>query len=74
MEIESILRALEHNTGRFPRETLEAAVARREAITPHLLAIVEDAASNIDRVVADEAYMAHLYAFYLLAQFRERRA
>ncbi|MGD9029053.1 MAG: DUF1186 domain-containing protein [Anaerolineae bacterium] len=74
MEIESILRALEYNTGRFPRDPLEAAIARREAITPYLLAVVDDAASDIDRVVADEAYMAHLYAFYLLAQFRERRA
>jgi hypothetical protein len=74
MDIEAILKALEHNTGRFPRQALEAAIAQREEITPHLLAIVEEGASDIGRIVADEAYMAHIYAFYLLAQFRERRA
>jgi hypothetical protein len=74
METELVLKALEYNTGRFPRAALEAAIARREEITPHLLAVVEQAASDIDRLAADPPYMAHLYAFYLLAQFRERRA
>jgi hypothetical protein len=74
MNIDMILRALEHNTGRFPREALEAAIEQREKITPHLLAILEQAIEDIDHIVEDEAYMAHLYAFFLLAQFREERA
>lgn len=53
---------------------LKAAIARQEAITPHLLALVERATREIDRIAADETYMGHLYAFFLLAQFRERRA
>lgn len=74
MRIETVLEALEYNTGRFPREALEAAIARRQEITPHLLAIVEECTSSIDRLVTDETYMGHIYAFYLLAQFREQRA
>lgn len=74
MKTETILKTLEHHTGRFPREALQAAVARRDEITPHLLTIVEQAASDIDRIVADQTYMAHIYAFHLLAQFREERA
>lgn len=74
MRIETVLEALEYYTGRFPRQALEAAIARREEITPHLLKIVEEAASSIDRLVTDESYMGHIYAFYLLAQFREQRA
>ena len=42
MEIPEILKALERNTGTFPREALEAAAQRREEITPELLRILED--------------------------------
>ncbi len=72
--MEAILRALERYTGYFPRGPLKAAVARQEEITPHLLAMVEEGARDIDRLVEDEATMGPIYAFYLLAQFREERA
>jgi hypothetical protein len=74
MYMEAILRALERYTGYFPRGPLKAAVARQEEITPHLLAMVEEGARDIDRLVEDETYMGPIYAFYLLAQFREERA
>jgi hypothetical protein len=74
MQINEILQALEHLTGRFPRKAVEAAIAQREAITPHLLQVLERAARDLDWLVADDDYMLHLYAFYLLAQFRETRA
>ena len=74
MKVSEILEALEFDTGRFPQKALEAAVAQREEITPHLLAILEEAVADIDYLLYEEAYMAHLYAFYLLAQFREERA
>ena len=77
MEITRILKGLERNTGTFPREALEAAVERREEITPELLRILEDTAARAQEIVeedTDGAYFAHLYAMYLLAQFREARA
>ncbi|MGC9400278.1 MAG: DUF1186 domain-containing protein [Anaerolineae bacterium] len=75
MEIETILQELRYiETGHFPREALEAAIAQPEAITPHLLQALEDAPGLLERFVAEPNYMLPLYAFYLLAQFRETRA
>jgi hypothetical protein len=74
MSIETILQALEHYTGYFPHAPLRAAIDQQEEITPHLLALVERGTRDIDRIAADPAYMGHIYAFYLLAQFREQRA
>ena len=74
MKIEAILQELEHLTDRFPRQAVEAAIANREAITPHLLQVLEDATHDIDGLIPSEDYMLDLYAFFLLAQFRETRA
>jgi len=78
MDIEEILRELEFNRGHFPRKAVEAAVAQREAVTPHLLKLIEHAYDNAERLDDDSeetgACMGHIYAMYLLAQFRERAA
>lgn len=73
-EIADILRQLEWGTEKFPREALEAAVARREEIAPHLLKILEETGDYAAKLDAEGDYMAHLYAMYLLAQFRDTRA
>jgi hypothetical protein len=75
MEITRILEALEYlEPGEFPREALKAAVAQREAITPHLLQALENPSQVLNRLADEETYMLPFYAFYLLAQFREQRA
>jgi hypothetical protein len=75
MDIENVLQELRYlETGHFPRAALEAAIAQRETITPHLLQALEDAPRMLERFVTEEDYMLPLYAFYLLAQFRETRA
>ena len=78
MELEGILRELEFSTGRFPRDALEAAIAQREAVTPHLLRFIEHARENAEhldgRAEGEPCFMGHIYAMYLLAQFRERAA
>lgn len=74
MTIPEILSQLTRYTKAFPRKALEEAVQQREAITPELLRILEEGAANIKEIAEDEDYMAHLYAMYLLAQFREKRA
>ena len=74
MRIKEILKELEFNTGTFPRQAVEAAIANRERITPELLRIIEQATQNVEALLHKERYMAHLYAMYLLAQFREKRA
>lgn len=73
MSVEEILDELRYyGDGTFPRTALERAVAKKEAITPELLKILEDAAQDVEGLPVD--YMAHLYAMFLLAQFREERA
>jgi len=74
METAAILSRLERATGKFPRGAVEAAVARREEITPELLRILADTVDRAYELEADSGYMAHLYALFLLAQFRETRA
>ncbi len=74
MEIQEIIDSLQFNTERFPRRAIQQAIANREAITPQLIEILEYVEQNIDEVYEQEKYMAHIYALYLLAQFREKHA
>ncbi len=74
METVEILQQMERATGRFAQAAVEAAVARREEVTPELLRILEDSVDRAAQLNAEGDYMAHLYAMFLLAQFRETRA
>ncbi|MFP4173955.1 MAG: DUF1186 domain-containing protein [Candidatus Hydrogenedentota bacterium] len=77
MDIVDIVKALERNAGSFPREALEAAVEQREAITPELLDMLEYTVANAEELAGEpreDVYFGHLYAMFLLAQFRETRA
>jgi len=74
MEITEILRQFERATGKFAQAAVEAAVARQKEITPELLRILEETVDRAVQLDADGDYMAHLYAMFLLAQFRETRA
>ena len=75
MELTEILSALEENSERkFPRLAVEEAIAQQEAITPLLLKTLEEARVNIEKIEKRPAYFLHIYALYLLAQFREPKA
>ena len=74
METGEILYQFERAAGRFARAAVEAAVARREEITPALLRILEGTVDRAAQLDAEGDYMAHLYAMFLLAQFRETPA
>lgn len=74
MDVTEILAELEFSRGKFPFEAVERATANREAMIPELLAVLERTAGNIEDVRAQPEYMLHLYAMFLLAQFREPRA
>ncbi|HEX4945184.1 MAG TPA: DUF1186 domain-containing protein [Blastocatellia bacterium] len=73
MTIPEILQKLAHQDNKFPRAALEAAITQQEAITPHLLEILDHAATNPNDVL-DRNDFSYLYALFLLAQFREPRA
>jgi Protein of unknown function (DUF1186) len=74
MELAHILEELAYDMGELPREAIENAVAKKSQITPHLIKILQDAIERIDEVIEDDNYQGHLYAMYLLAQFREEQA
>jgi hypothetical protein len=74
MQMHDILRQLKRYDGKFQRKAVQAAIANQEQITPELLAILEYATANTEALLDRPNYMGHLYAMFLLAQFREERA
>ena len=76
METNEIFKRIEKVTGKFEREAVEAAVACPEEVIPGLLHILEEIAEpkRARELDAEGDAMAHFYAMFLLAQFRETRA
>jgi hypothetical protein len=74
MTIPEILKELEPYTGRFPKKAMQAAIEQREAITSELLRVVEAVADDPVKHAEREDYMLHVFALFLLAEFREKRA
>jgi hypothetical protein len=73
MDLKEILSHLERNEGYFPRAAVQEAIDRRDEIVPALLGILEDVARDLNPFVGGGRFI-HIYAMYLLAQFRETRA
>ncbi len=74
MDVEEILAQLERNHTQVPRNALEEAAAHREEIIPRLLGVLEEVAKDTAGYLDDQDRNLHIYAMYLLAQFREPRA
>ena len=73
MTVPEIIAALTPYTGHFPRAAVEAAIAQREEVTPELLRALDETAGAPEKFVSHEI-MLHIFATYLLAQFRDKRA
>ncbi|MEL6249816.1 MAG: DUF1186 domain-containing protein [Cyanobacteria bacterium J06627_15] len=75
MELDAIIAALiDNGTHTFPEQTVRAAIEQQEAITPRLLQVLEETGQDLEAVREQSEYMLHIYAMFLLAQFRETRA
>jgi hypothetical protein len=74
MTVPEILKTLSADEPMPLEETLEAAVAQREAITPELLRVLDEVASDPEGYEKRENGNLALCAIFLLAQFREKRA
>jgi len=74
MDVEEILAQLERNHTQVPRIALEEAAAHREEVIPRLLGVLEELAKEPAPYLGDQDRNLHIYAMYLLAQFREPRA
>ncbi len=75
MDIGELLARLDNeHEGSFPQSLVTEVIARREEVTPRLVRILEDIDRDPEPWLADAAGMLHIWAFYLLALFRETRA
>lgn len=74
MELTEIIAELEYYTGKFPEVALENAIEQQQAVTPVLLETLEKCKYNQQELLEEPDYFLHLYALFLLAQFRESRA
>jgi len=75
MDLQAVLKKLEYNHDNiFQREALIEVINNRDEAIPHLLGILEHSIENFDQLATEDAYFAHIYAMYLLAQFKEKKA
>jgi hypothetical protein len=74
MEVQPILSRLGRNDGHFPKHAVREAIAHSDEIIPSLLEILETVARDPESFTRDPKRMIHIYAMYLLGQFRETRA
>lgn len=72
--VTKILDKIAYNDGSLPLEFLEKAIIQKEEIIPALLEILENTRDNAAEIIQEDDYLSHIYALYLLAQFREKRA
>ncbi|MBU2512405.1 DUF1186 family protein [bacterium] len=74
MNTQDIIKALERTDGSFPGKEITAAREQKNEIIPALLELLKNTVRNIDQVRSEENYFAYIYAMFLLAEFREKRA
>ncbi len=74
MDIEAIRRELELYTGRFPTNAVRAAIEQRDDMIPVLLDALQEAANAPAELDREPGPMLHMFAMYLMAQFREQAA
>lgn len=75
MDAEALFSQLEFNTGEFPEDILTEAIDQHGSIIPLLLEELRRAAADPEALLnKDESYLRHIYAMYLLSQFREAAA
>ncbi|MCI0664511.1 MAG: DUF1186 domain-containing protein, partial [Acidobacteria bacterium] len=71
--VEEIMEVLIYDDGIFPHRALRQSLAKKDEITPHLLKALERAVDDPEEVL-DSEDDSFIYAMFLLAQFREKRA
>jgi DNA-binding transcriptional ArsR family regulator len=73
LSVEEMMEMFSYDDHVFPSHALRQAVEKKDEITPHLLKALERAADDPEDVLeaGDDSY---IYAMFLLAQFREKRA
>jgi hypothetical protein len=66
-----LIKAIQYNNGEFPEIQLREIIKRKEEFIPELLNILKSAVENYEDILEKSDYFAHIYASFLLAQFKE---
>ena len=75
MEIKEIVEKLKYYNGELPKEALKSAIINKKKIIPELLKMLEYTKENLEKIFNEEdEFYGYIYAFFLLAEFREKRA
>lgn len=75
MEVKEIIENLKYNNNRkFQKEAILEARKKKEEVTEILLTELDKVANNIKKYSEDQSYFLPLYAMFLLAEFREKKA
>lgn len=75
MKINEIIEQLKYCSGELPKKAIKEAVRQKEEIIPKLIEMLEYAKANLYEICSGEdEFFGHIYAFFLLAQFRDKRA
>ena len=69
-----LLKEIEYNNGEFPEVQLMEIINHREEFIPELLEILKSAKENYEEILEKPDYFAHIYASFLLAQFKEKQS
>lgn len=72
-EIKDIFRKIEINQGYLPKKELEELINRKDETTEYLISYMKDFLCNYKKALEDMSFFGHIYATYLLAQFKEKR-
>jgi hypothetical protein len=69
-----LLKEIQYNNGKFPEEQLKEIINRKEEFIPELLEILKNAKENYEDIIEEPEYFGHIYASFLLAQFKEAQS
>ena len=74
MNVTDIIATFEQSPRKFPYEAIEEAIRLKDQIVPALLSLIENPVHLFQKCAQQPDYMGHVYAMFLLAQFRMTRA
>ncbi|MDP4181996.1 MAG: DUF1186 domain-containing protein [Bacillota bacterium] len=72
--ISQLVKEIEYIKKDFPEAILKEIIQRKDEATPVLLDILKSVKENHNRYAKSKDYFAHIYAIFILAQFKETKA
>lgn len=72
--MKKVIEQFKYSNKKFPREAVDQAVENQEETTQILLEEFDQMLEHPEVFVEDTDFMLHIYAMYMLAQFREKEA